>query len=512
MFNFLTGSNLMNSNKLRGVIAAVAGAMMFNAMPAMADSTDDIVNALIAKGVLTEEEGALLVKGRTGEKEAAAKKKESAISASFKDGIVFESGDKQHKMSINGRAQLDYRSFNNEDSTNQADTFDIRRAYLGVKGTFYNTYDYEVTYNGANAAGSDLLYAYFNARYWDAAQLKLGQFKQPFSMEELGSSRFTNFTERSFVTQLVPSVDRGIQLHGVPTKGLTYAVGAFNGVGINGGTAANDTFGGNTAAATGVTAVPASASDGKAYTGRVTANIAEFIGNKDAVFHLGAAYSKSTENSNTSAIGMRSEGRGTNVFASQAFTALSSTNKGYDLNRTGLEAAVAYGPFKFQSEYVKAEFEPDGNTALVTGAVAGQSYDIDAWYAAVNWNITGESYADVYKDGLFGGRLKPKSEFSPRDGKYGWGAWEIGARYSKLDASDFAAAQTNRVFITPGSSANNATKFNEADAITLGLKWIPSPNVRYMLNYVTTDMDCVSGVVCTNDEEKAINLRAQIDF
>ncbi|MEI2615623.1 MAG: hypothetical protein V9G21_11390 [Methylotenera sp.] len=71
----------MNGNKLRGVIAAVAGVMMFNAMPAMADSTDDILNALIAKGVLTEEEGALLQKGRTGEKEAAAKKKESAISA-----------------------------------------------------------------------------------------------------------------------------------------------------------------------------------------------------------------------------------------------------------------------------------------------------------------------------------------------------------------------------------------------------------------------------------------------
>jgi phosphate-selective porin OprO/OprP len=113
---------------------------------------------------------------------------------------------------------------------------------------------------------------------------------------------------------------------------------------------------------------------------------------------------------------------------------------------------------------------------------------------------------------LFGGRLKPKSEFSPSEGKYGWGAWEIGARYSKLDAKDFGSAQTNRVFITPGSSTNNVSKFNEADAITLGLKWIPSPNVRYMLNYVMTDMDCVAGVACTNDEEKAVNLRAQIDF
>lgn len=486
--------------KLRSLVAAaVAGSFMLGfGANAVADSTDDIVNALIAKGVLTEEEGALLQKGREGEKQAAAKKKEGEIKASFKDGIVFESGDKKNKMSINGRVQLDYRSFNNENSTNQADTFDIRRAYLGVKGTFFNNYDYEVTYNGANASGSDLLYAWLNARYWDGVQFKFGQFKQPMGLEELGSSRFTNFTERSFASQLVPAVDRGVQVHGVPMKGLTYAVGVFNGVGIAGGQTANDTF-----SATG-------SSDGKAVTGRVTANIAEFMDNKDAVFHLGASYSQSNENSNTSAIGIRSEGRGTNVIASNAFTALGATNKGYDLDRTGLEAAVAYGPFKFQSEYLNASFNPDGNTALVTGAVAGKSYDVDAWNASVSWMITGEGYAGTYKNGLFGGRLKPKNDFTGVSGA-GWGAWELGARFSKVDATDFASAQTATAFNTTTVPAT-VGEFNEAKSYTVGLKWIPNANVRYLLNYVKTDMNCVSGVTCTNDEEKAVNLRAQLDF
>lgn len=479
----------MNGNKLRGVIAAVAGVMMFNAMPAMADSTDDILNALIAKGVLTEEEGALLQKGRTGEKEAAAKKKESSISTSFKDGIVFESGDKQHKMSINGRAQLDFRSFSNEVTSNQAETFDIRRAYLSAKGTFYDTYDFELTENTG-----DLLYAYFNVRWWEQAQFKLGQFKQPFSMEELGSSRFLNFTERSFVTQLVPAVDRGAQIHGTPFKGVTYALGVFNGVGINRGQNANDT------------SIDA---DGKSVTGRATVNIAELMDQKDAVYHLGAAYSDTSDNHDVNAFAIRTEGRGSNIFQSTAPGAVGATNKGYDLKRTGLEGAVAYGPVKFQTEWIKAEFEPDGNNRLVAGAPVGQEKDITAWYAAVNWMVTGESYADVYKGGLFGGRMKPKSNFDPKAGKWGAGAWEIGARYSKLDASDFSlGAETADVF----NGANENGKFNEADAWTLGLKWIPSPNVRFLANYVTTDMDCVKGFVCTEDKEKAVNLRAQIDF
>ncbi len=87
--------------KLRSLVAAtLAGSMLMGfGANAMADSTDDILNALIAKGVLTEEEGALLLKGRTGEKEAAAEKKKTAVSAKNKDGsISFETGDGKNTM------------------------------------------------------------------------------------------------------------------------------------------------------------------------------------------------------------------------------------------------------------------------------------------------------------------------------------------------------------------------------------------------------------------------------
>lgn len=65
----------MNVKLSKLVIAALASTslMGFGGL-AHADSTDDIVNALVMKGVLTEEEGALLTKGHSGETSAADKK------------------------------------------------------------------------------------------------------------------------------------------------------------------------------------------------------------------------------------------------------------------------------------------------------------------------------------------------------------------------------------------------------------------------------------------------------
>ena len=80
--------------RFRGIVAAVAGTWLIGAAPVvMADTVDDLLKALIDKGVLTKEEGAKLSERRTGEKEAAEAKKKSEIKATFKDCIIFESGD-----------------------------------------------------------------------------------------------------------------------------------------------------------------------------------------------------------------------------------------------------------------------------------------------------------------------------------------------------------------------------------------------------------------------------------
>ena len=465
--------------KLRSLVAAtLAGSMLMGfGVNAMADSTDDILNALIAKGILTEEEGALLQKGRTGEKEAAAKKKETAISANFKDGINWESGDKKTKMSINGRIQADYRSFDTPkvvagssapsgvtSGANTADTFDMRRTYLTAKGAFRNT-SFEATLN----AGA-VKYYWLEYNFSDKLNVRFGQFKTPMGLEVQTSSRFNDMTERDFTSALTDSINKGIMVHGVPTTGVTYQAMVSNG-----GLKYEE----------GETAVELSnKQDGKAYTGRLTANFAEIMGYADSIIHVGASYGVDNELPSYAlgAVAVRTNGRGTTFFNSSALT-------NPDVKRYGFEGILAKGPVKLASEYNNASFEQTG--------VADK--DISAYYVNASWMITGENYSTVYKNGLMGGRMIPKSDFAAGNG---WGAWELGLRYSNFDAKDFTAAS--------GFT-------NKADSWTAGLKWITDPNTRFLLDYVTTDFNTpVTGgyttVPVNYKNEKAINFRAQFDF
>ena len=64
--------------QFKKLVAAVSGAVFLMAgQLALADSTNDLVDALVSKGVLTEEEGKLLTKGHKGEMDGVAKKEKS---------------------------------------------------------------------------------------------------------------------------------------------------------------------------------------------------------------------------------------------------------------------------------------------------------------------------------------------------------------------------------------------------------------------------------------------------
>ncbi|MES2013357.1 MAG: porin, partial [Pseudomonadota bacterium] len=81
----------------------------------------------------------------------------------------------------------------------------------------------------------------------------------------------------------------------------------------------------------------------------------------------------------------------------------------------------------------------------------------------------------MYKNGAFAG-IVPTNNF--RYGNGGWGAVELGVRYTRFDASDFNAVLANTTDYTDG-----------AGAWTLGTKWILNPNAQIQLNYVRTNFD-----------------------
>ena len=176
--------------------------------------------------------------------------------------------------------------------------------------------------------------------------------------------------------------------------------------------------------------------------------------------------------------------------------------------RTALEGVAAYGPVKLQTEYMKTNF--NGNLT------AAKSFDVDVntWYAEALWMITGEKYADMYKDGAFGA-IKPKNNFEV--GKDGMGAWEIGLRYSKFDASDFNSPLFVGAAATPANGVASAVSTTastfKADAWTAGIKFVPNPNTRFLINYIRTSFDkpiTIAGK--PEDSENAITMRAQYNF
>jgi phosphate-selective porin OprO/OprP len=404
--------------------------------------------------------------------------KGNPIYGGFKDGLTFEDGTGSWKLQLNGRVQADYRSFSPDDW--KADTFNIRRARLG--GTFSFLKDFAVRVEGEYANANDgskgttaLTYAYLDFNRWSGAKIRAGQFKPFFGLERAQSTNFTDFTEVSLATSngsiFNSTYDRGLMVHGDPLPWLNYNAYVVNGTGQN-----NDDV-----------------KDSKDIGMRVNANLAKLTQNKNLVLHVGTSVSKGSIDfsSSTKSIKQETEGKGVEFFNVGSLVNTTSTT---DRSRFGLESAVAYGPVKLQAEYITANFEGR------QGAGLGNAFDNDikTWYADINWLVTGESYADAYKSGVFG-RVRPKNNF---DDKSGWGAFELGMRYSKFDASDFKTILTSPTVNT-----------SEADAWTAGAKWIFNPNARLVFNYIQTSFDTdivVNGK--RDDKEKAVTLRAQYDF
>ena len=513
----LTSAALSASLMALAVAAALPARAEDGPAPGRKDRVGELLETLKAKGVIDEKDYEALTENsaearaarrrdalKKAQEEEAANVRKSQYAGRWNNGIIFETPDRANSVSLSGRVHADYRYFEKDTA---ASTFDLRRVYLTVAGKWNEWLTWDVsadlaqtttassattgtqtanlgtgavsstTVSPQSNGGSVLDVAWFNVAFSDAAQLRFGQFKMPMSLEELTSSRFLDFQERSLVNRFVPAKERGVMLHGIPMPGLTYGIALSNGSGKNG--------------------VESSANfDRPDVIGRVSANVAEFIGAQtNAVYHVGAAYSQGTL-SNTTSLSVGSEPRtGATFFSTSAFD-----GTGVDRQRMGLEAALAYGPFKLQGEYL--------NTNYSGRSKGGAAYDrdIETYYASALWMVTGERYAESYRNGTFG-RISPYSNFVP--GGTGTGALELGVRWSGLNAGDFAT--TNAAGTGVLSSATSRT--SSADTLTLQAKWIWTPNVRFLINFVTTKYgNPIAFTGFTTDREKAITMRASFDF
>ena len=464
-------------------IALVTTILSVFATTAQADEHTDLLDLLLQKGVITQKEHADRIEkyNETLENKqfnAARIDKDLRDNNNLRfnkanDGSVTENGiglkskDGNNTIQLTGRLHMDYRQYTptyGDGQTTDAyqNLAEVRRARFGVRGQFAKDFKYQLLANfgasdGFSSTSSTADEMWVNYAANPEMQFQFGLFKMPFSLEQMTSSNNLDFMERSLIgqndTEFIPAKETGFMLHGVPKAGLTYAIAASRGKSNK-----------------------SAEFDGLDYIGRVTTNIAELTGSKAYTAHLGAAYSTGEIKSGVAPASGRTESR----MQSGWFTG-SALSGATTRTRQGLEAAFAYNGFKVQGEQFNFKYDPE----------TGNNQEIKGYYAQVVYNLTGESH--VYKDGTFGW-IKPNN---PTD-KGGKGAWQVGVRMSEFDASDVSVA---------------TGKSNRATAMTYGVTWFCTDNLRFMLNYVDTKFDALvgsSGSRVTGD--KAIMFRSQLSF
>jgi phosphate-selective porin OprO/OprP len=550
------------THQRRNRLKATLLASILFATPAFAASDDakTILQVLLSKGVITQKDfdatldalnsklpdgvspvqfvqDALGVQAKEVQKAVEFTKKDEKNGSVRPSGFGFVSADGQNSINLIGQVHFDVRSLEtglskvqDKDAGSGADSFEVRRARLGFNGTLLKDLDYEVLTNLVGSNANLLHRAFINYSYNKDAQIRVGRFKQPFSLEEQTSANAIDFQERSYGNQLVPAQRLGAMIHGAPTKGFTYALSLYQ---------------------DGFNEVSNTENVGALGVGRVTLNLAELRDIKDAVLHFGVGYDKGsyqttpTVGTDTGApisgltrgtvLAFRSENRGiANIYRAQISgdvidpTYGGAANNVANVNKElkGLEIALATGPWKFQSEYFDASYNATAlnkNNASVLQGTANLNLTAKTDYYELVYNITGENWAQSYRNGAFS-NIRPKSNF----GSGGTGAWQVGWRLSSYKVGEPAAtlasgSGTTRTYTKTFGTINGNTSRGENSATattnTIGVNWILNPNARVIFNYAETKfgnkvtyLSTTPADVGFTSKERVASVRTQLIF
>ena len=375
----------------------------------------------------------------------------------WKEGFRLDSADKKFKLKFGGRLMADMGWISGSDLENDLgitlhDGVEFRRARLYVAGDFYEDLAFKLQFDFAGG-DADLKDAYLKIKKVPLlGNLTLGHFKEPFSLNELTSSKYITFLERALPTVFVPSRNVGIMASNTAfDEQMTWAVGAFRSTNDYGMLVSNDSYN---------------------VTTRLTWNpLYEDKGRK--VLHFGGSYSRVNPSGGVQ-IRQRPEAHWTLYLTDTGIFAEPDS-----MNLFGAEAALVHGPFSIQGEYI---------ANAVDSRTMGSDLYFQGWYAQASYFLTGEHRPYKKSSGTFS-RVKPKKNWR-QDG--GWGAWEVAARYSYLDLDESGLPVTAR----------------ELQNVTVGLNWYLNPNVRLMCNYIRSMVDGSD----TNEDADIVALRVQVDF
>lgn len=456
---------------LSGLTLAASAVLCVPRADAANDAMLDLLKVLKEQGTITPEAYEQLSGAAKADDEAntadSAQVKQAAQTLpkiETKGKLEFATPDGDFSWRLGGRIHIDAAFHNNADGTTEATDFDsgieARRARLDVTATLWRAWQLKIQYDFADDGEVDDglrdLYLRYLYKGVQPFSVTVGQFKEYLSLDSLTSSNDITFIERALPSRTFLGSDGRRLGVGISTYGhdlWTVSAGAF------GRNTSGEDFGG----------LDAEQSDPLIFTGRLTVSPWH---TSNRILHLAFAGSWNSSDDNRVRFRERPETRVTDVQR----LVNTGTFDVDDMARYGAEAAGVYGPFSLQGEYLRAEVNRD---------VAGNpDVGFDGWYVFGSWIITGESRGYKFEEGVF---QNPKPFGIV--GKGGIGAWEVVARYSTLDLTDED--------ITGG----------EEDNVTMGLNWYPTPNFKFMANYVwVLDVD---GGAFDGAEPDTFQVRAQ---
>jgi len=324
----------------------------------------------------------------------------------WKKGIRMDSKDKKYKIKIGGRIQTDWGAIGADDDLEasfaglEGTGAEFRRARLYIAGTVYDFIDFKAQYDfgGSDADFKDVYIGLKKVPL--VGHIKAGHSKEPFSLEELTSSKYVTFMERALPNAFSPGRNTGIKFHNAAlNKRVTWGVGVFDDVGDTGDSDFDDFSDYNMTAR--VTCLPW-------YAGGAS------------LLHVGLSYShqfRSEDNTNVR-YRARPEAHMTDV---RLVDTGNIPTDGVDLFTP--EVALVFGPLSLQGEYFLASLDSE----------AASDPSFSGYYAYASYFLTGEHRKYSTSSGAFS-RVSPEKNFHPTKG--GMGAWEVGLRYSHIDLND----------------------------------------------------------------------------
>jgi len=291
--------------------------------------------------------------------------------------------------------------------------------------------------------------------------IRFGHIKEPFSLERLASITNLTFMEIALPTRaFAAGRNLGAKYdNSLFNDRMSLGAGAF----LNTGSFSD----------LGQAQDEISEANGYNLTGRVT-GLPWYTEGSEGLLHLGLSYSHQVRQDEVNGFRTRPESRLTDdrLVDTGPFSP-------DNIDLINPELAVVSGPLSFQGEYVHAFADGAGNPQFW------------GYYGYGSLFLTGEHRNYDVSSGVFS-RLAPKRNFRPFQG--GWGALELGLRYSFIDLNDKA--------IRGGTERN----------FTAGLNWYLNRNMRFMFNYIWANVEDRSDPQVADGRADIVQGRFQIVF